>query len=181
MTSDEKGNAHAPPDLMKSRRRERGANETEDRVDCESKRGPPSFAVLEKRVAAACWRNHKLREDHPVTALFGGQTRRELCCDTDPRERSVGFDAFTELVLPLNDLTGGVDKVEMLNVRCRVRFARQRLWPLDVVARVPHDATVADVLEAVAKLRLASARAHSAQDTHDRIEDSAVVVFFGVI
>jgi hypothetical protein len=49
----------------------------------------PADPRVQVDVAAECWRNHaELREDHPVTALFGGQTRRELVCDANDVEKS---------------------------------------------------------------------------------------------
>ena len=91
-----------------------------------------------------------------MTALFGGQTRRELKCEANDAERSVGFDAFSSLTVPLYDSGDAGKMEETVDVRCRVRFARQRCWPVDVVATVSTDAKVLDVLEALCDLELSS-------------------------
>eukprot|EP00633_Aureoumbra_lagunensis_P008470 CAMPEP_0197321122 /NCGR_PEP_ID=MMETSP0891-20130614/63357_1 /TAXON_ID=44058 ORGANISM="Aureoumbra lagunensis, Strain CCMP1510" /NCGR_SAMPLE_ID=MMETSP0891 /ASSEMBLY_ACC=CAM_ASM_000534 /LENGTH=2397 /DNA_ID=CAMNT_0042812825 /DNA_START=105 /DNA_END=7298 /DNA_ORIENTATION=- len=116
---------------------------------------------LEKQVARECWKNHAhVREAHPITALFGGQLRRELICNDDQGEKSIGFDAFTSLTVPLygedQNSAGGYNNHDTLDVRCRIYFARQRLWPLDVVARVPLDATILDVLKVCSQCKLDS-------------------------
>lgn len=132
---------------------------TSEGTDQDSPTSPARTVEIETIVANECWKNHaKLREDHPITALFGGQSRREIYCNKNQRERSVGFDAFSSLTVPLYDTetTNANSSEELVDVRVRIRFARSRIWPLDAVARVSADANIADVLAECAKLRLTS-------------------------
>lgn len=159
-TSDDKGEGSRDD-------RDNGGSDKFDEDDART-----SAESRERRVANECWRNHaKLREDHPITALFGGQCRREIYCNKNERERSVGFDAFSSLTVPLYDTetTNANSSEELVDVRVTIRFARNRIWPLEVVARVSLDASVGDVLAECAKIRLESDAILNSPDLADDV------------
>ena len=48
-------------------------------------------------VAAEAWAAHTARENHIVTALFGGQLRIKTHCTVTAEERDPAFEQFTSL------------------------------------------------------------------------------------
>ncbi|KAH8077574.1 cytochrome-b5 reductase [Aureococcus anophagefferens] len=152
----------------------------------------PADPRVQVDVAAECWRNHaELREDHPVTALFGGQTRRELVCDANDVEKSVAV--WNSNLQPDFNVRG----LRRVLVAGRALFdadsaargerrsacacgcaARQRCWPVDAVVPVPADAAVGDVLEAAAALPLSSRTLEHAP-TLENFDDEPELAAFG--
>ena len=104
----------------------------------------------EALIAAKCLDHERKRHDHFASYTFLGQTRYELEC-AKTKESLVCYEQWTALTLPLPH---GAPR---LDVFCRVSFAANRAWPIDVrvnLASQKKDGpfVISDVLDALAAL-----------------------------
>jgi ubiquitin C-terminal hydrolase len=112
-----------------------------------SLRQAASVEETEALIAAKCLEHERLRHDHFVSYSLLGQTRYQLECEKT-NESLVCYEQWTALTV---NLPHGQPR---LDVFCRVSFAANRAWPIDVRVELQQKqhAVIGDVLDALAHL-----------------------------
>ena len=121
----------------------------------------------EALIAAKCLEHERLRHDRFVSYSLLGQTRYQLECEKT-NESLVCYEQWTALTV---NLPHGQPR---LDVFCRVSFAANRAWPIDVRVELQQKqhAVIGDVLDALAHLEdLAENKLERSRFVACRIDD----------